>query len=291
MSTLLNRRRLLQQTAACGASLWAAAPWIVQPLLAQGSPSTDRIKKGLKYTMISEKLSITDKFKLAKDLGFEGLEVRVHSNDDRREYLRASESTGLPIHGVLNSSDPDLRGAVDFARYLGATSVLYVAGRVNQKTAYDDNYRITQKILRDAAPYAEKHQVQVLVENVWNEFLLSPLEMARYLDEISSPWVAAYFDIGNVMRFGWPEQWIRILGKRIVKVDVKEFSRRRYVEEESWKGFDVPLGEGDVDWPAVRGGLQMIDFQGWATAEIKGGDRARLADISARMDRVLGLGK
>jgi hexulose-6-phosphate isomerase len=291
MSTLFNRRRMLQQTAACGASLLAATPWLAHPLQAQDSPANGRIKKGLKYTMIGEKLSITDKFKLAKDLGFEGLEVRVHSNDDRREYLRARESTGLPIHGVLNSSDPDLRGAIDFARYLGATSVLYVAGRVNQKTAYDENYRTTQKILRDAAPYAEKHQVQVLVENVWNEFLLSPLEMARYLDEIKSPWVAAYFDIGNVMRFGWPEQWIRILGKRIVKVDVKEFSRQRYVEEESWKGFDVPLGEGDVDWAAVRGGLQMIDFQGWATAEIKGGDRARLTDISARMDRVLGLSK
>ena len=287
----LNRRQMLERAAVCGTALVTAAPWFAERLPAQDSRSTGRIKKGLKYSMIVESLSITDKFKLAKDLGFEGLEVRVHGKDDRREYQRASESTGLPIHGVLNSSDPDLRGAIDFARYLGATSVLYVAGRVNQKTAYDENYRATQKILHDAAPYAEKHGVQVLVENVWNEFLLSPLEMARYLDEIGSAWVAAYFDIGNVMRFGWPEQWIRILGKRIVKVDVKEFSRRRYVEEESWKGFDVPLGEGDVDWPAVRTALQSLEFQGWATAEVKGGDRARLADIAARMDRVLGLSK
>jgi L-ribulose-5-phosphate 3-epimerase len=289
MPTSFDRRKWLLRAAACGAAWSTGADWLART--SQAAPLTGRVKKALKYTMIGEKLSVADKFKLVKDLGFDGLEVRVHGKDDRRDYLRASESTGLPIHGVLNSSDPDLRGAIDLARYLSATSVLYVAGRVNQKTAYDENYRVTQQILRDAAPYAEKHQVLLLVENVWNEFLLSPLEMGRYLDEIDSPWVAAYFDIGNVMRFGWPEQWIRILGKRIVKIDVKEFSRKRYVEEESWKGFDVPLGEGDVDWPAVREALRSVDFQGWATAEVKGGDRKRLADVAARMDRVLELSK
>ena len=291
MPALFNRRRLLCRAATCGASLWAGANGLALPLQAQASQPTGRIKKAIKYKMIVEKLSVADKFELVKDLGFEGLEVRVHGMDDRRELLRASESTGIAIHGIVNSSDPDLRGAIDLAHYLGATSVLCVAGRVNEKNAYDENYRATQKLYRDAAPYAEKYQVRLLVENVWNEFLLSPLEMARYLDEIGSPWVAAYFDIGNVMRFGWPEQWIRILGKRIVKVDVKEYSRKKLADEGLWKGLDVELGEGDVDWAAVREALRSIDFQGWATVQSKGGDRTRLADVAARMDRVLGLGK
>jgi L-ribulose-5-phosphate 3-epimerase len=291
MSTLFNRRQLMCRAASCGAALWAGADWLTKPLQAQGSQLTGRIKKAIKYKMIVEKLSVADKFKLVKDLGFDGLEVRVHSMDDRRELLRASESTGIAIHGVVNSSDPDLRSAIDLAHYLGATSVLCVAGRVNEKNPYDENYRATQRLYRDAAPYAEKYQVRLLVENVWNEFLLSPLEMVRYLDEIDSPWVAAYFDVGNVVRFGWPEQWIRILGKRIIKVDVKEYSRKKLADEGLWKGLDVELGEGDVDWAAVREALRSVDFQGWATVQSKGGDRNRLADVAARMDRVLGLAK
>ena len=291
MAGLFDRRRLLCRAAACGASLWAGAPWSARPALAQAGERTGRIRKAIKYKMIEERLSIADKFKLVKDLGFEGLEVRVHSVDERRELLRASESTGVAIHGVVNSSDPDLRSAIDLAHYLGATSVLCVAGRVNEKNSYDVNYRTTQQLYRDAAPYAEKYQVRLLVENVWNEFLLSPLEMARYLDEIASPWVAAYFDIGNVLRFGWPEQWIRILGKRIVKIDVKEYSRKKLADEGLWKGLDVEIGEGDVNWAAVREALRAIDFQGWATVQSKGGDRTRLADVAARMDRVLALGK
>src|ERR1700722_17969518 len=139
MPTSFDRRKLLLQATACGASLWAGAGWLAQP--SQAGLLTGRIKKAIKYKMIEEKLTVADKFKLVKDLGFEGLEVRVHSMDDRRELLRASESTGVAIHGVVNSSDPDLRSAIDLAHYLGATSVLCVAGRVNEKNAYDVNYR------------------------------------------------------------------------------------------------------------------------------------------------------
>ncbi len=291
MPTLFDRRQMLCRAATCWASLWAGVNWLTKPLQAKDGQLAGRIKKAIKFKMIVEKLSVVDKFKLVKDLGFDGLEVRVHSIDDRRELLRASEMTGISIHGVVNSSDPDLRGAIDLAHYLGATSVLCVAGRVNEKNSYDENYRTTQRLYRDAASYAEKYQVRLLIENVWNEFLLSPLEMARYLDEINSPWVAAYFDVGNVVRLGWPEQWIRILGKRIVKLDVKEYSRKKLADEGLWKGLDVELGEGDVDWAAVRESLRSIDFQGWATVQSKGGDRTRLADMAARMDRVLGLGK
>lgn len=282
MGDSLSRRAWLKTAAAglaCGASLSRV----------HAGQFTGRIKKGLKFSMIREPLSIADKFKLVKDLGYEGLEVHMREKLDRRELAKAVETTGLPIHGMLNSSDPDLRSAIDVAKYVNATSVLVVAGRVNAETSYDENYRITQERIRAAAPYAEKQQIRLLVENVWNDFLLSPLEMVRYLDEIDSPWVGAYFDVGNVVRFGWPEQWVRLLGKRIGKVDIKEYSRKKEEKEGSRAGFDVPLGEGDVNWPAVRKELLSIDYHGWCTAEIKGGDRQRLADIAQRMDKVLDL--
>ena len=129
----------------------------------------------------------------------------------------------------------------------------------------------------------------LLVENVWNNFLLSPLEMARYIDELESDTLGVYFDIGNVVRFGWPEHWIRTLGTRIKKLDIKEYSREKQNDEGLWKGFDVKIGEGSVDWAAVRTELKALNYKGWGTAEVSGGEEDRLADISARMDRVLDL--
>ncbi len=129
----------------------------------------------------------------------------------------------------------------------------------------------------------------LLLENVWNNFLLSPMEMARYVDELDSEWLGVYFDVGNVVRIGWPEQWIRVLGSRIKKLDIKEYSRDKQNNEGLWKGFNVKIGEGSVDWAAVRRELAAIDYAGWATAEVSGGDRDRLADVSTRMDRVLAL--
>jgi hexulose-6-phosphate isomerase len=128
-----------------------------------------------------------------------------------------------------------------------------------------------------------------LIENVWNNFLLSPLEAARYVDEFDADSVGWYFDVGNVVRFGWPDQWIRILGQRIGKLDIKEYSREKQKNEGLWKGFQVEIGEGDCDWPAVRKALLEIEYHGWATAEVRGGDRTRLQEIAERMDRVLDL--
>ena len=113
--------------------------------------------------------------------------------------------------------------------------------------------------------------------------------MARYIDEFENERVGAYFDIGNVVRYGWPEQWVRILGDRIVKLDVKEYSRERQMNEGPGKGFDVALGEGSIDWPAVRGALDAIGYSGWATAELRGGDADYLADLASRMDRCFGI--
>ena len=255
---------------------------------AQAGQFTGRIKKAVKYQMIQEDLSVVDKFKLLQGLGFDGVEAYHRLKLDPKELASARDATGLPIHGVTGAGT-DLEGAVELARICGASSVLVVAGRVSKTTSYDENYKATQAWIRQAIPLAEKHGIKLLVENVWNNFLLSPLEMARYIDEFETDTVGAYFDVGNVVRFGWPEQWIRILAGRIGKLDVKEYSRKKQMDEGLRKGFDVELGEGDCDWPAVRQALAEINYHGWATAEVPGGDRKRLKEIAQRMDRVLDL--
>lgn len=282
----ISRRHLLGMAAVAAGSSVLGMPSLCS---AAEKPVDRRIKKAVKFQMIKEDLSVLDKFKLLADLGFDGTEIHVTTKVDRDEVRRAIESTGVVVHGFLNSSNPDLKHAIDSARFYSGTSVLVVAGRVDAEHTYDQVYREQQDRIKAALPYAEEQGIQLLIENVWNNFLLSPLEMARFIDELDSPAVGAYFDVGNVVRFAWPEQWIRILGKRIVKLDIKEYSRKKQYSEGLRKGFDVEIGEGDCDWPAVRQALTDIGYtSGWATAEVPGGDRERLAEIAARMDQVLG---
>jgi L-ribulose-5-phosphate 3-epimerase len=164
-----------------------------------------------------------------------------------------------------------------------------VVGIVNAEISYADAYKRTQEEIRKALPLAAELGIKIAFENVWNMFLLSPLEMARYIDEFESPWVGSYFDIGNIVNYGWPEQWIRILGKRILKLDVKEYSRKLRDQKGPGAGFAAELGEGDCNWPEVLKALAEIGYTGWGTAEVAGGGRERLADVSRRMDQVLGL--
>ena len=255
---------------------------------AESEPACAGIRKAVKYHMIEEGFSVLDKFKLLRDLGFDGTEIHVTTEIDKREVRRAIEATGVVVHGFLNSTKPDLRYAIDMAKFYGGTSVLVVAGRVNRDNPYDEVYRQQQARIKAALPYAEEWGIRLLVENVWNNFLLSPLEMARFIDELDSPAAGVYFDIGNVLRFGWPEQWIRILGSRIGKLDVKDYSEK--LHRGGGHGLHAKIGEGDCDWAAVRQALAGIGYtSGWATAEVRGGDRRRLAEIARRMDDVLKL--
>ena len=141
--------------------------------------------------------------------------------------------------------------------------------------------------IRRLLPRAAELGIKIAFENVWNSFLLSPLEAARYVDEFESEFVGWYFDVGNIVRSGWPEHWVRALGKRILKLDIKEYSRAKRDNEGLWKGFGVELLEGDCDWPAVMAALDEIGYSGWATAEIGGGGEERLRDIASRMDRIM----
>jgi len=253
---------------------------------------SERIRKAVKYHMITEDLSVEDKFRLLQDLGFDGVEPRAAVKPEQRELVRqlakASERTGLPIHGVVHSSNPNIEDAIDQAKYFGATSVLHVV-RYDRSVSYQKNHEQTQAILRRAAVHAAKQKILILIENVWATFLIEPNAMKQYVDTLQSDWVQVYFDVGNVVRWGWPQHWIEVLGKRIRKLDIKEYDLAIAMNEGMRKGFSIPLGEGSVDWKKVRQELLAIDYRGWATAEVRGGDRRRLVEIAEQMDRVLDL--
>jgi len=298
MSFPLDRRDFLKTSCAA-----ASAALVVQAGSIQAAAAAPaRLKKAVKLSMVQGNMSLVEKFKMLKELGFDGIDVdqRVEHDDVRR----AREESGLIVHGVVDYdhwklplSHPDakvrakgletLQASLRDSKAYGGTTVLLVVGIVNKEISYSDAYKRTQEEIRKALPLAEELGIKIAFENVWNMFLLSPLEFARYIDEFDSPWVGAYFDIGNVVNYGWPEQWIRALGKRILKVDVKEYSRKLRDEKGPGAGFNVELGEGDCDWPAVLAALDEIGYRGWGTAEVRGGGRDRLEEISMRMDRIL----
>ena len=260
------------------------------------------IKKAVLLGMLPKRLSYADRFKLAREVGFEGVEA--YTTPDQREaeeIKKAAEDAKIRIHSVMNqghwewplsSSDPAvveksvnaMRTSLHNAQFWGAETVLLVPGVVNPATRYQDAWTRSQEQIRKLVPLAQELGVIIAVEEVWNKFLLSPLEMAKYVDEFDSQWVKSYFDVGNVVLYGYPQDWIRTLGKRIVKVHLKDFKRKE--DGYAW----VNLGEGDIDWGAVRQAFGEIGYSGYATTELEGGDEAYLRDVSSRVDRlVLGI--
>ncbi|HOW69642.1 MAG TPA: sugar phosphate isomerase/epimerase family protein [Phycisphaerae bacterium] len=298
-----DRRSILKSGVVAGAGL-AGSAFAKEAVELAGKPPP-AIRKAVKIGMTPGNLPLIERFTMLKELGFDGVELDSPSTLEVREVLDARDRSGLPIHGVVDSvhwnlplSHPDAKvrrqgldgliAAIRDAKAYGAASVLLVPATVDKRMTYDAAYKRSQEEIRKVIPLATELGVVIAIENVWNSFLLSPLEAARYIDEFNSPAVRFYFDVGNVVRLGWPEQWIRILGKRVLKIDVKEFSRKKMNEQGLGKGFDVELMEGDCDWPAVMKALREIGFSGWFTAEVPGGDRERLKAIAARMDRIIG---
>jgi len=227
------------------------------------------------------------------------------SHMDQEEVLRARDETGLAIPSVcgrdhwskpLSSPDPKVRAegleglkqTLRDAKRYGASSVLLVPAVVSKDVSYAEAYSRSQTEIRKAIPLAEELGVKIACENVWNYFLLSPLEAARYIDEFNSPAVGWHFDVGNIINYGWPEQWIRALGPRIQKLHIKEFSRKKRDKEGLWKGFDVPLLEGDNNWPAVMKAVDEVGYHGWAITEQPGGDTLEgLKDLVQRLEKIL----
>lgn len=290
MSSSINRRQFVTSSGL----LLAGAAWptiINRPSAARGGELTGRLRKAAGLGMVTGSMPVADKLRILNDAGFEGVEVPTRSRDasiDPRALARASEKVGLPVHGVVNASHPDLRAAIDEATLYGATSVLHVVP-ADPNAPFWPHYHKTQETVRRAIAHAEKKQVYILIENVWATFLIDPVIMARYLDELDSPQVRSYFDIGNVVRWGWPQQWIEVLGQRIVKLHAKEYDLKIAMNRGMAKAFDTSLGKGSIDWPRVRQALKAIDYHGWVTAEVRGGDRQRLAEIARQMDQVLDL--
>jgi L-ribulose-5-phosphate 3-epimerase len=263
----------------CIRSLGAA-----EPLSAAPTPPR-RLKKGFlirSFAKAAPGLKLLDKFKLVRAAGFAGIEVTGSMN--QAEILAARDATGLEIPSVVVAthwnkplSDPNpearrvglegLLQALRDAKAYGADSVLLVPAVVTKEVAYADAYQRSVAEIRKAIPLAESLGVSIAIENVWNRFLLSPLEAAAYVDAFGTPAVKCHFDVGNVLNTGWPEHWIDTLGSRIVKVHVKEFSRAVRDKKGPLAGFEVDLLAGDNDWPAVMRAFDRIGYRGWMIAE------------------------
>ena len=298
----MERREFTKTTIAASLGIMAAPSLGIAQ--AETAPARS-IKKGIMWGNIGFGTSILEKFQAAKAAGFDGVEVYSHLN--REEVLQAARQTGLVIpsvcgslHGKYSLSDPDpkvrtlgveaLKVTLEDAKIYGADTILLVPGRVNESVSYDKCWDLSITEIRKVLPLAEKLGVTIAIENVWNNFLLSPLEAARYIDQFNSPFVRGYFDCGNVLVIGWPEQWIRILGNRIARIHIKEYSRKIADKQGKWAGFGVALQEGDNNWPVIVKALDDIGYHGWATIEQPGGDNPEgLKELCNRLTNILNL--
>jgi L-ribulose-5-phosphate 3-epimerase len=287
-------RRAFLETALAASALAALRP--------RTAAAAGPIKKAVLLSMLPKELGFRERFQLAKDVGFEGIEIGTVSDPKEADEIKdASQKTGLFVHSVMNaehwrsplsSADPavvaksvtGMETSLRNAKLWGASVVLLVPAVVNPETGYHDAWTRSQKVIRERIlPLATELKVIVGIEEVWNKFLLSPLELNKYVDEFASPWVRAYVDVGNMVFYGYPQDWIRTVGKRTVRLHLKDFKLDRPNGTFQWKN----LGEGDIDWPEVRKSLADVGYEGWATVELSGGDAAYLKDVSARFDRFL----
>lgn len=291
--TTIDRRAFLGSAAVLGA---------MAALRPRTAAAAGGMRKAVYISMLPKELPYPQRFQLAKDVGFEGIEIGTVTDPAvAAEIEEASAKTGLVIHSVMNadhwkyplsSADPEvvaksvagMETSLRNAKLWGCDSVLLVPAVVNPETSYKDAWTRSQKVVKERIlPLAQELRVVIGMEEVWNKFLLSPLEMAQYVDEFASPWVKAYLDVGNMLFYGYPQDWARTLGKRIHRVHIKDFKVDRGKGQFFWKN----IGEGDVDWPEVRKALGEVGYDGWVTTEIEAGDAAYLKDVVARFDRFL----
>ena len=277
------------------------------------------MKKGISQWAFPSETKLKDVITSTKDAGFEGVELAIAekgeitltSNQREMQNVKSlADSAGIQLSSLatgllwdysLTSDDSSerkkakevVKKMLEVARWLEADTILVVPGAVDvffkldsPVVSYDIVYRRSLEALKELAPIAEDFQVNIGVENVWNKFLLSPLEMKSFIDSIDNKFVGAYFDVGNVIPFGYPEQWIRILGRRIKKVHLKDF--RRSVG--TLDGF-VNLLYGDVNWPNVVSALREVRYDGYVIAEVfpqKFHPKSLILETSISMDRILG---
>lgn len=269
------------------------------------------MKFAVNLSLFPAKTPFDDRLRLAAEAGCDGVEINIEgegepglgaSDKELAEIKSRADELGLEIpsihcglHWKYTLTDPDpavrqkgievLSRSLEIGAALGARVLLVVPGLVNQDISYDDAYQRALEGVRTLAEKAAAEGVAIGVENVWNKFLLSPLEMRRFIEEAESEWVGAYFDVGNILAYGYPHHWIKVLGEQIKAVHVKDYR----LDVPGFGGF-VYLGQGDVPWRLVQGALAEIGYDGYITAELPpyryGGD-ATVFDVVASMRRVM----
>jgi L-ribulose-5-phosphate 3-epimerase len=290
MSGYVSRRTFFKSSFAAAAVTSVAGAY---------APSKLAIQKGVLLSMLPKQLSYADRFKMARDVGFEVVQAPTTADPREAEEIKqAATDAKIRIDSVMNmdhwkyplsSGDPTvveksiagMKTSMSNAKLWGSDAVLLVPAVVNADTSYRDAWARSQAQIRKLIPLAEELRVVIAVEEVWNKFLLSPVEFVSYVDQFQSPWIKAWFDVGNVALFGYPQDWIRTLGKRTFKVHLKDFKGDRNAYK------FVNLGEGDINWDEVRKAFSEVGYAGSAIVELPAGDEAYLRDISARIDKLL----
>ncbi|MCW0218668.1 MAG: sugar phosphate isomerase/epimerase [Prosthecobacter sp.] len=295
---MTSRRTFLSQ------SLGLAA-LSISPSLSSMAATPRKLRKAIMGGTLKIKGTLIEQYKAAQMAGYEGVEPAGGMN--QQEVLDALGASGLQAASVcchthwkqtLTDNDEKVREVglqgvlttLRDAKAYGADSILVVPGVCSEEVPYDVAWERSIVEIRKAVPLAKELGVKISIENVWNNFILSPLEAVRYLDEVGDPIVGWHFDIGNVLRYGWPEQWIKVLGTRINRIHVKEYSTKKMKDEGIWKGFDCDLTEGDNNWSAIMKALDDVGYTGWAISEQRGGINPNgLKMLTERMDQIFAM--
>jgi L-ribulose-5-phosphate 3-epimerase len=308
----MSTRRDFIRTGAAG-----LIPFFMPSAFAAAGGTTSPYRKAVKLGM-SKGESLAVRIANIKAAGFEGFEADSPTDLNLDEIKALAKEHGLAIHGVVDSihwnvrlSDPDpsvrakglegLKTALRDSKHLGGDTVLLVPGAVKdpEKENFDQVWERSITEVKKALPLAEELGVKIAIETVWNNFITTPKQLVDYVDAFSSPWLGAYLDHSNMLKYGAsPAEWVRALGaKRLIKLDIKGYSLK--LAKESGKdgdGFKAPIDGGDENWPELNKALAEIGFRaadgkpgGWATAEVGGGDLTRLKEISRQLDAVFAL--
>ncbi len=295
----MNRRSFLQTTTA---ALAAAA---LMPSAAFAAKR--KLRKAIMHSTIGVKGTVLEKYKAMKEAGFEGVEPM--GGMDQAEVVAALKESGLeaasvcchthwakplsaPDEGTRKIGHDGLVQSLKDAKAYGATSVLLVPGVAKNGVSYEDCFKRSVEEVKKVAPVAKDLGVKIAIENVWNDFIIKPQQAVDYLDAINSAWVGWHFDIGNVGRYSPAETWIPVIGKRIVRLHIKEFNTKAMTAEKPGAGFGFKLMEGDNNWPAIMAALDKIGYTGWGISEQNGGEAVTVEaakDLAGRMDKIFAI--
>jgi hexulose-6-phosphate isomerase len=290
--------------------------FLVASSVASASTTPPLFKKGITALNFPQAMPLSERFLSAKNAGFDGVEIPVGGEltltstpDDVKRVAESARKAGVTVVSLwvaaplsqtpLNHADPAVRAkgveaiqkCLEFARILNCGALLLVPGRLGTgarfQFGYEDTWNRVSAELRKVIADAQRARVILTPENVWNRFLVSPLEMRSFVDQFRSPWLGVHFDIGNVMQFGYPQDWILTLGQRIKRVHAKDYKLSTRAEQ----GRFVDLLEGDVDWKEVMAALKKVGYSGFISPEYSydSNDAAQLRRLSEKLDRILAM--